>query len=463
MKKLLTLLGSVGMVAATAATVVACNPGKNDAKVSDSTIKVGKHGEINLTRDEIKEVEGYNDVKAYEEGFVPAPATKADAEKPKPVLDKVKLENGVISFTGLKEGKATIVLQGTKKAPVTPGTKTDAAAPKLELLKTKFTVIVEPSRQPVKSIKEVIKTLALGEIADVKPETILATINKVNAGANLLATDIKIEVGTDNKSAKIIGQGIFNGDVTVTFTVKTPTEDKRTDIGTLVKTLGKLEVDTTKDAVIDAFIAKNPNAKLVKDELQIKDELAADATTAKIEVKSTSTTHKGFVDVNFEKKPVEGSKTDIGTLVKVLGKLEVDTTKDAVIEAFIAKNPNAKLVKAELQIKDELAADATTAKIEVKSSTTHTGVADVTFEKKPVEGSKTDIGTLVKTLGKLEVDTTKDAVIDAFIAKNPNAKLVKDELQIKDELAADATTAKIEVKSSTTHTGFADVTFEKKA
>ncbi|WP_035019159.1 lipoprotein, partial [Williamsoniiplasma luminosum] len=339
MKKLLTLLGSVGMVAATAATVVACNPGKNDAKVSDSTIKVGKHGEINLTRDEIKEVEGYNDVKAYEEGFVPAPATKADAEKPKPVLDKVKLENGVISFTGLKEGKATIVLQGTKKAPVTPGTKTDAAAPKLELLKTKFTVIVEPSRQPVKSIKEVIKTLALGEIADVKPETILATINKVNAGANLLATDIKIEVGTDNKSAKIIGQGIFNGDVTVTFTVKTPTEDKRTDIGTLVKTLGKLEVDTTKDAVIDAFIAKNPNAKLVKDELQIKDELAADATTAKIEVKSTSTTHKGFVDVNFEKKPVEGSKTDIGTLVKVLGKLEVDTTKDAVIEAFIAKNP----------------------------------------------------------------------------------------------------------------------------
>ncbi|ATZ17579.1 hypothetical protein ELUMI_v1c08580 [Williamsoniiplasma luminosum] len=117
MKKLLTLLGSVGMVAATAATVVACSKPKEEEKF-DATVAPTGTNEIKVKNDDLKTHTGVKAIEVDKDGkeikeaekqllnvtAVLAPATGTEASTHK-----------LIKFTAKdKAGKAFIKLSGVK-------------------------------------------------------------------------------------------------------------------------------------------------------------------------------------------------------------------------------------------------------------------------------------------------------------------------------------------------------------
>ncbi|WP_104207605.1 lipoprotein [Williamsoniiplasma lucivorax] len=104
MKKLLTLLGSVGMVAATAATVVACN--KNETK-ADIEGKVGEKKSFDLPKDLLKD---YKEPKA----------TEVVAKEKTPMLGDIKIilatatTPAKLEFTPTAAGETEIKIEGKK-------------------------------------------------------------------------------------------------------------------------------------------------------------------------------------------------------------------------------------------------------------------------------------------------------------------------------------------------------------
>ncbi|AVP49393.1 lipoprotein [Williamsoniiplasma luminosum] len=205
MKKLLTLLGSVGMVAATAATVVACNKPKEET--FDATIKAGAEGKINVLDADIAKFENFG-------------IKDLDADSAKIVGD-VKFVPRVgdvlahITFKGKAEGKAKIVLEGSEKK----ATK-DTTTPVKKDIKT-FTVKVEKAEAPtIKNLNDF--KMAAPQVGDVKTEvatkiqTALATFapgvaaanydlawSKATANAELNET-VTITAKKDEASAKLI-------------------------------------------------------------------------------------------------------------------------------------------------------------------------------------------------------------------------------------------------------------------
>jgi hypothetical protein len=258
MKKLLSLLGAIGLVATSSATVVSCDNGDSDAttyELGDITVDTVKDADkdmaviSNILKAVQTAAEANKDYAAAYEA-----AAKDHTIDPEKMTTSMELEGvGVID-----EGTTDI----TKSIDITTSTyeaiKMDLDGDGTNDIDAKLTFALKSSSAPVeaKDLKDVVKTLELGTIADKEPATILAAINKANS-SSLTDEDVTIEAISDTGATvtpKEDSKLVKGEAVTVTF--KIGAEDKTVELNTIITegTLG--EIATADEAGIKAALTE---------------------------------------------------------------------------------------------------------------------------------------------------------------------------------------------------------------
>jgi hypothetical protein len=198
MKKLLSLLGAIGLVATSSATVVSCDNGDSDTttyELGDITNWYCKrywwHADKDMAviSDILAAVQTAADGnKEYEAAY--AAATKDHTIDPEKMTSSIELEGvGVIDEKTTDVSKSIDITTSTYEA-----IKMDFDGDGTNDIDAKLTFALKSSSAPVeaKDLKDVVTTLELGTIADKEPATILAAINKANS-SSLTDKDVTID------------------------------------------------------------------------------------------------------------------------------------------------------------------------------------------------------------------------------------------------------------------------------
>ncbi|MDP4040025.1 lipoprotein [Mycoplasma mycoides] len=183
MKKLLTILGSVGLVATSGAFVIACG---DKTKMNDA--KSTQEEKIDLNK--LIKVRDLGFVSKNDKDIIKSAFIKQNGLNDPKYKDKVEVEvktNGnstsstgtTTSSNGNSSDSATVTLKN--KGQNGNGSKT-------------VTVIFDVNN----NLKSLVKVTKLKSLPDNKDETILAAVSKANPKSNLDVKELKIE-RTDNK------------------------------------------------------------------------------------------------------------------------------------------------------------------------------------------------------------------------------------------------------------------------
>ncbi|WFQ95268.1 lipoprotein [Mycoplasma feriruminatoris] len=201
MKKLLTILGSVGLVATTGAVVVACGQ-----KSAMNDKKQGKEEKIVLEKL----------IKTRELGFV----SKNDSETikkafikqnlPKDVLDKVDV---IVTTNGSGTNGAGVNDNLNDSAVVELKDKTQGNGNSTK----KVTVVFDVNND----LSKIVKVTKLKSLADNKDETIIAALDKANPKANLDSSKLMIERKDNKVILKAKDSATYTGQVEVHIESKT--------------------------------------------------------------------------------------------------------------------------------------------------------------------------------------------------------------------------------------------------
>jgi cell division protein ZapA (FtsZ GTPase activity inhibitor) len=294
MKKLLSLLGAIGLVATSSATVVSCDNGDKDSSNA---------GDFST---DLSKVAG--DTTALE-GVI-----KTQFED----TDKIADATSLCSLIQLTMQITLKILMTTGKGDVTmPGNITD----KIKVMKNQshFMLTLKPQKKvnygttvlkgtitnekaaPVeKTDLSKIATKDLGTIADTSAATIVAAMNTVNEGLNLTEADVEITLNEDSKGATVKATDAsenFTGSVDVTFTVGDVPATK-TDLADAVKVtvLGEI-TDTNAATIVAAINAANEGLKLTEADVEITPN--EDNKGATVKATDASENFTGSVDVTF--------------------------------------------------------------------------------------------------------------------------------------------------------------------
>jgi hypothetical protein len=300
MKKLLSLLGAIGLVATSSATVVSCGDPDSDTttyELGDITIDTVKGTDDNADKD-MATIKSILDAvkttgeanKDYADAMAAAMKDHAPTDK---MTSSIELEGvGVI-------GEDT---DASKSIDITTSTyetiKMDFDGDGTNDIDAKLTFALKSSSAPVeaKDLKDVVTTLKLGTIADKEPATILAAINKANS-SSLTDEDVTINAITDTGATVTPKEGskLVKGEA-VNVTFKIGAEDKTVELNTIIKEGTNLgEIATADEAGVKAALTeKFPD--LNQGEITIKD---VTDTTATIAANDGSTVYSGSVDVTF--------------------------------------------------------------------------------------------------------------------------------------------------------------------
>jgi hypothetical protein len=214
MKKLLSLLGAIGLVATSGATVVSCDNGDKDSTTTDFSADFSTFTDLASITTAITTNAGVefsattsvlfyaniDEVNTVEDGVINKTEPGDDAPVKIDDIDKIKAMKSVayLAMETTGEGEdmtATTVLKGT---------------------------ITNKKAAPVEKIDlaEAVKVTKLGEIADTKAATIVVAINAVNEGLNLTEADVEITPNEEGATVKATDASEnFTGSVDVTFTV----------------------------------------------------------------------------------------------------------------------------------------------------------------------------------------------------------------------------------------------------
>ncbi|QGS51423.1 lipoprotein [Spiroplasma tabanidicola] len=203
MKKLLSILGAMGMVATSGSVAVACNKTKASQfgdKFVNSTVEAGSDLTLALkVATPVKDA----DVKAESDKVATATVKTSIAKD----SDSKGEFNLVIS--GVAEGTATI--------KVTYGTITES-------------IKVTVSKATIKDLKDVVKVVALGDLsgAGENPtvDEVVAQVNAKNEGLNLTKEDVTMSGDklTEKATLKAVEKSTkFKGSVEVSYTYKKET------------------------------------------------------------------------------------------------------------------------------------------------------------------------------------------------------------------------------------------------
>ncbi len=282
MKKLLGLLGAMGMVASTGSAVVSCgNKSKDEAKATlESIVKVKALGEIEIASD-------------------------AEAPTLDQLLVAIKAKNASSTLT-----KNDVELDGAATA-----TK---AKIKAKADSSKYTGTVEVTYTVKKAaakatLESIVKTKVLGEIniaSDAEVPTLdqlIKAIKAKNASSDLTTNDVDLDGAATATTAKIKAKtdsSKYTGSVEVTYTVKKADAKKSLDSVVTVKALGEIDLNNqTKVPTIEQLVAAikvvNASSTLTKDDV----ELVGDAEVAKATIKAKdSSNYTGQVVVTYTLK-----------------------------------------------------------------------------------------------------------------------------------------------------------------
>ncbi|AVP49330.1 lipoprotein [Williamsoniiplasma luminosum] len=254
MKKLLTLLGSIGMVAATAATVVACNPGKNEDKPTE--VKVGETKTIDISTDLIKDF----DVKSLE-----VKETGKDALLENLGFDKKEAPTK-ITFKGKTEGTTTIELKGNKIKP-----KTDKTGESTLDFIAKFTIEVKGevtlTKVKTQEVKAAIDKIAMPETAFATKELAKKAIEDVlngDAWKTKVTGVVTIDQAEKNYSVlltaatghELVGAATITGSVKIVKTpglIKVNTKEVNDAIGEVTNSQTFDNMEAAKSAIEDVL------------------------------------------------------------------------------------------------------------------------------------------------------------------------------------------------------------------
>jgi hypothetical protein len=301
MKKLLSLLGAIGLVATSSATVVSCGDPDSDTttyELGDITIDTVKGTDDNADKDMavISDIlaavkTAADDNKEYQAAY--EAATKDHTIDPEKMTSSIELEGVGVIGEDTDASKSIDITTSTYEA-----IKMDFDGDGTNDIDAKLTFALKSSSAPVeaKDLKDVVTTLELGTIADKEPATILAAINKANS-SSLTDKDVTIDAITDTGATvtPVKGSTLVKGEaVNVTFEIGA--EDKTVELNTIITdgALGKIE--TADEAGIRAALTdKFPD--LNQNEITIK--MGDDGLSATISANDGSTVYSGSVDVTF--------------------------------------------------------------------------------------------------------------------------------------------------------------------
>jgi hypothetical protein len=220
MKKLLSLLGAIGLVATSSATVVSCDNGDKDSSTTDFKADFSTFTDLNSITDAIAKNAGIefnkttsvsfykniDEVNTIEDGVI----NKKDPTDDMPVaIEDIETIKGMesVSYLAMDVTIDTENPEASTASTVLKGTITNETAAPIE--KT--------------DLADAVKVTKLGEITDTNTATILAAINAANKGLDLTEADVEITPNKDNESATVKATDAsenFTGSVDVTFTVK---------------------------------------------------------------------------------------------------------------------------------------------------------------------------------------------------------------------------------------------------
>jgi hypothetical protein len=303
MKKLLSLLGAIGLVATSSATVVSCGDPDSDTttyELGDITIDTVKGTDDNADKDmavisdilaAVKTAADGN--KEYQAAY--EAATKDHTIDPEKMTSSIELEGVGVIGEDTDASKSIDITTSTYEA-----IKMDFDGDGTNEIDAKLTFALKSSSAPVevKDLKDVVKKLELGTIADKEPATILAAINKANSSSLTTDKDVTIDAITDTGATVTPKEGskLVKGEA-VNVTFKIGAEDKTVELNTIITEGADLgEIATADEAGVKAALTKK-FADLNQDEITISVDTVN--STATISAKENSTVYTGSVNVKF--------------------------------------------------------------------------------------------------------------------------------------------------------------------
>jgi Tfp pilus assembly protein PilV len=462
MKKLLNIIGA-SVILSSSAVVASCSLDPSaPIEINDAIDLQNFFNKLQTNRPELSEdfnvgFEGQNDtyIKALEKIFDQEQVVHTAFINKLLSTDFYANKDNVIGYdiqkTGKTLGKTSLVRNADHKVNANVADK--------NLSDYFYEKVAKPDEKPVDNAKElsdVIKTLALGEIANKDSATILAAINSKN-GTSLTSKDVTIAATSDTAATvtPVAGSTLVKGAaVTVTFTLAKP--DNRKDLAKVV-TITDLGEISGSDAttIVNAINDKNTDLNLTETDVDVAPN--GDDTGATVTAKTESENFTGTVDVTFTvAKPDE--RKDLAEVVAVTELGEISgSDATTVVKAINDKNADLNLTETDVDVTPN--GDDTGATVTAKDeSEKFKGAASVTFTVTPTP-EKTDLADAVKVLALGEIaDTDAATIVTAMNTANEGLGLTETDVEITPN--EDSTGATVTASTdSASFTGSVDVTF----
>jgi Tfp pilus assembly protein PilV len=462
MKKLLNIIGA-SVILSSSAVVASCSLDPSaPIEINDAIDLQNFFNKLQTNRPELSEdfnvgFEGQNDtyIKALEKIFDQEQVVHTAFINKLLSTDFYANKDNVIGYDIQKTGKTL----GETSLVRNADHKVNADVADKNLSDYFYEKVAKPDEKPVDNAKElsdVIKTLALGEIANKDSATILAAINSKN-GTSLTSKDVTIAATSDTAATvtPVAGSTLVKGAaVTVTFTLAKP--DNRKDLAKVV-TITELGEISGSDAttIVNAMNDKNTDLNLTETDVDVAPN--GDDAGATVTAKTESENFIGTVDVTFTVAKPDDRK-DLAKVVTVTDLGEISgSDATTIVNVINDKNTDLNLTETDVDVTPN--GDDTGATVTAKTdSENFTGTVDVTFTVAKPDDRK-DLAKVVTVTDLGEISgSDATTIVNAINDKNTDLNLTETDVDVTPN--GDDTGATVTAKDeSEKFKGAASVTF----
>jgi hypothetical protein len=462
MKKLLNIIGA-SVILSSSAVVASCSLDPSaPIEINDAIDLQNFFNKLQTNRPELSEdfnvgFEGQNDtyIKALEKIFDQEQVVHTAFINKLLSTDFYANKDNVIGYDIQKTGKTL----GETSLVRNADHKVNADVADKNLSDYFYEKVAKPDEKPVDNAKElsdVIKTLALGEIANKDSATILAAINSKN-GTSLTSKDVTVAATSDTAATvtPVAGSTLVKGaPVTVTFTLAKP--DNRKDLAKVV-TITELGEISGSDAttIVNAMNDKNTDLNLTETDVDVAPN--GDDAGATVTAKTESENFIGTVDVTFTVAKPDDRK-DLAKVVTVTDLGEISgSDATTIVNAMNDKNTDLNLTETDVDVTPN--GDDTGATVTAKTdSENFTGTVDVTFTVAKPDDRK-DLAKVVTVTDLGEISgSDATTIVNAMNDKNTDLNLTETDVDVAPN--GDDTGATVTAKTeSENFIGTVDVTF----
>jgi Tfp pilus assembly protein PilV len=462
MKKLLNIIGA-SVILSSSAVVASCSLDPSaPIEINDAIDLQNFFNKLQTNHPELSEdfnvgFEGQNDtyIKALEKIFDQEQVVHTAFINKLLSTDFYANKDNVIGYDIQKTGKTL----GETSLVRNADHKVNADVADKNLSDYFYEKVAKPDEKPVDNAKElsdVIKTLALGEIANKDSATILAAINSKN-GTSLTSKDVTIAATSDTAATvtPVAGSTLVKGAaVTVTFTLAKP--DDRKDLAKVVTVTDLGEISgSDATTIVNAMNDKNTDLNLTETDVDVAPN--GDDAGATVTAKTESENFIGTVDVTFTVAKPDDRK-DLAKVVTVTDLGEISgSDATTIVNVINDKNTDLNLTETDVDVTPN--GDDTGATVTAKTdSENFTGTVDVTFTVAKPDDRK-DLAKVVTVTDLGEISgSDATTIVNAINDKNTDLNLTETDVDVTPN--GDDTGATVAAKTeSENFIGTVDVTF----